>query len=111
MRLSPHESLFEAQASSIGMAEKGMEQEECVEVELPRAGTLAEQLERSEICRGAMRATHRLLAWPSPQLIGTASLKTLGLNEKIIYVALEMWSSVCRVAKPPPIQWLKKEAG
>ena len=87
------------------------QQDQDFEVELPQEGALAEELERSEFCRTAARANHRLLTWPSPNLIGSANLKTLGPNEQAICVVLQMWTGLCNVPRPPPVQWLRKEAG
>ena len=51
-----------------------------------------------------------LLAWPSPKLVGVASMKALAMNIAVIKVSLVTWGSVTEAAKTMPIDWLKQEA-
>ena len=52
----------------------------------------------------------QLLAWPSPQLVGVASLRALALNVPVIQLALKAWGETCDFAKSMAVDWLKREA-
>ena len=71
----------------------------------------AKRLEADVQIREAFRTNrNQLLAWPSPQLAGVASLKALALNVPVVKVALEVWGAVNDFPKSIAIDWLKKEA-
>ena len=85
--------------------------EDLVDVVLPEPGTLARAFDASQECRNQLRALQKVLAWERPELIGAANLRSAALNVEPLIVLLEFWCCICPTAKPPPVNWLKAEAG
>ena len=80
-------------------------------VEWPGQDELAKLLEADAGVRECFRANKaQLLSWPSPQLVGVASLKALSLNVGVIKLALQVWGNSCDFPKAMAIDWLKREA-
>ena len=52
----------------------------------------------------------QLLVWPSPELVGVASLKALAMNVDVIGKAIQVWGAACPKPRTMSIDWLKKEA-
>ena len=77
----------------------------------PEDGKLAATLEGDSKIREAFRAnSSKLVAWPSRDLIGVASLKALALNVDVVGKAIEVWSESCDHPRTMSIDWLKLEA-
>ena len=77
----------------------------------PDMDALAKAWEASGEIRECFRANSaHLLCWPSPTLVGAASLKALGLNVTVIRIALTVWGSSTPLCKAMAIDWLKQEA-
>ena len=77
----------------------------------PEKGALSKAMEEDGAIRNSFRANRsQLLAWPSPNLVGVASLKALGLNVHAVGLALQIWGSCHSTPKTMPIDWLKEEA-
>ncbi|CAE6968123.1 unnamed protein product [Symbiodinium sp. CCMP2456] len=76
----------------------------------PEDGALSKALEESGAVRAAFRTNrNHLLAWPSPELVGVASLKSMALNVAVLSVALEVWASTSPICKTMSVDWLKAE--
>ena len=77
----------------------------------PEEGALAKAMEESRDVRAAFRSNrNHLLAWPSPELVGVASLKSMALNVSVLSVALQVWASTSPICKSMSVDWLKAEA-
>ena len=77
----------------------------------PESGLLAKALEEDTEIRSIFRHNKgHLLQWPSPQLVGCASLKALSLNVSVLKISLEVWGAANPAPKGIAIDWLKKEA-
>ena len=78
----------------------------------PEEGALAAAWEGEVRIREIFRTnTSKLLAWPSRDLIGVASLKALSLNVDVVGKAMEVWGQSCQQPRTMSIDWLKQEAG
>ncbi|CAE7354230.1 unnamed protein product [Symbiodinium sp. KB8] len=67
-------------------------------------------MEESRDVRAAFRSNrNHLLAWPSPELVGVASLKSMALNVSVLSVALQVWASTSPICKSMSVDWLKAE--
>ena len=79
--------------------------------EWPPEDDLGKRLEADAAIREAFRCNrNQLLTWPSPQLVGVASLTALALNVPVVKVALQVWGESNDFPKSIAIDWLKREA-
>ena len=93
------------------MTEAAPERLRARSVEWPDQDELSCALEADAGVRESFRANRaQLLAWPSPQLVGVASLKALALNVGVVKLALRVWGKTCDYPKAMAIDWLKREA-
>ena len=77
----------------------------------PDEDVLAKAFEGSNQVRASYRDNKgHLLRWPSPQLVGVASMKALSMNVDVLQVALQVWGEVTPVPKSMSIDFLKREA-
>ena len=59
----------------------------------PESGVLASAFEEDNNIRTLYRENRgHLLRWPSPELVGVASLKALALNVRVLAIALRIWA-------------------
>ena len=78
----------------------------------PDEGALAVAWESEARIREVFRVnTSKLLSWPSRDLIGVASLKSLALNVDVVGKAIEVWGQSCQRPRTMSIDWLKQEVG
>ncbi|CAE7938074.1 unnamed protein product [Symbiodinium necroappetens] len=76
----------------------------------PEAFALAKALESDVNIRLRFRENkNQLLAWTSPELVGTATMKALAMNVNVVLHALEVWCKSCSTPKCMVIDWLKQE--
>ena len=77
----------------------------------PERFALATALESDEHIRMLFRANkNQLLAWTSPELVGSATMKALALNVNVVLHALQIWCSSTTTPQAMLIDWLKQEA-
>ena len=77
----------------------------------PEKGLLAKAFEEDTQVRNLFRQNKgHLLSWPSPELVGVASLKALALNVTVVKLALRIWGLSTPTPKAMSVDWLKKEA-
>ena len=78
----------------------------------PTRHLLADQWEENHQIRENLRLTGKMFLWPKVDLTGRATLQSLSANGLCAADALLVWASHCSEhAKPPPVEWLKDEAG
>ncbi|CAE7310653.1 unnamed protein product [Symbiodinium necroappetens] len=76
----------------------------------PDDGLLASAFEEDNGIRTLYRENRgHLLRWPSPELVGVASMKALALNVQVLAIALRIWGQVTPVPKGMSVDWLKKD--
>lgn len=81
------------------------------QVSWPEPALLAAAFEEDQSIRALYRENRgHLLRWPSPELVGVASLKALALNVRVLDTALRIWGQATPVPKGMSVDWLKKEA-
>ena len=77
----------------------------------PERHAFANALEENSTIRQLFRTNkNQLLCWPSPQLVGVASLKALAMNVDVVKIALGVWGEVMDYPKSMQVDWLKQEA-
>ena len=78
----------------------------------PERHAFATALEENKTIRELFRTNkNQLLCWPSPQLVGVASLRALAMNVDVVKIALEIWGEFQDFPKAMQVDWLKQEAG
>ncbi|CAK9056960.1 Uncharacterized protein SCF082_LOCUS30624 [Durusdinium trenchii] len=78
----------------------------------PTCHQLASLWEENHVVRKNLRLTGKMIVWPKVELTGVATLQALSANRIPIADAITVWGSHHnQAAKPPPIEWLKQEAG
>ncbi|CAE7193246.1 unnamed protein product [Symbiodinium sp. CCMP2592] len=76
----------------------------------PDKGLLATAFEEDNEVRSLFRQNKgHLLSWPSPELVGVASLKALALNVTVIKLAIRIWGQATPTPKAMSVDWLKNE--
>lgn len=81
-------------------------------VVMDNCGELCKSWEAESDIRHFLRAEQQLIRWPKAEDVGVPSLKSLGLNYKVL-ICVAKWhaaSSSGKPAKAPPVRLLKKEA-
>ena len=82
-------------------------EEEVAEHDLPPRHELAAVWEESICLRSVLRKNGRLF---KPELTGVPTLRAMALNKTVLLDCLSVWAPYGK-AKPPPINWLREEAG
>ncbi|CAE7669203.1 unnamed protein product [Symbiodinium sp. CCMP2592] len=76
----------------------------------PEMGKLSSMWEGSNDIRALFRDNkQKLLKWPSPSVVGVASLKALSLNIALVNQAIEVWAEVNPTPKTMSVDWLKQD--
>ncbi|OLQ01812.1 hypothetical protein AK812_SmicGene15397 [Symbiodinium microadriaticum] len=75
----------------------------------PEEGKLSSAYEGNEEIRALFRNNkQKLLGWPSPTVVGVASMRALSLNVVAVKIAIEMWATVCPEPKGISVDYLKQ---
>ncbi|CAE7787037.1 unnamed protein product [Symbiodinium sp. CCMP2592] len=76
----------------------------------PPKHALAKALESDNNIRVLFRENkNQLLVWPSPELVGSATMKALSLNVHVVLHALDIWCESTAFPQAMVIDWLKQE--
>ena len=85
--------------------------DEAPESTWPPLHQLAKMWDAHEFVRAQLRASGKILSWPSPASTGVASKASLKLNRFPMQILLKVWAAHCETPKSPPIAWLRQEVG
>ena len=75
----------------------------------PKLHELAKLWDAHAVVREQVRATGKLLLWPSAKQTGVISKASLSTNRHVILAIVDVWSSTCKTPKAPNIPWLRQE--